>query len=112
MDQSDSIASVRAQLTSLAQLAEIDKLSLWPARLVARRIHDIVTPIAYYDIRLNELVIAPESKKRFPLAVQHIHQFTKHVTCGSNLTSQGVIKLLEGIPRVHSFKYDSASFRV
>lgn len=89
------------------QLRSIDNQSLATARLLSRRLDAIAVPIKYETVRLNDRIIAPEAETAFPLALDRIYVFTRHIEARSNLDPQGIKQVLDRIQRLSSVRYRS-----
>jgi hypothetical protein len=79
-------------------------VSLATARLLSRRFYDIVTPLKYETLRLNEEIIAPDAYTRFPQAFEKICAHTRHVEVDDELDATGVKRLLEKLQRLSSVR--------
>lgn len=91
---------------SISQIRDIDSSSLSSIRRVSRRFNDIVTPIRYNSLRLNERIVDPQAEVYFPRALERIYAYTRHVEARSNISVQHVKRILNRVAHLSSFKYD------
>ncbi|KAI1451598.1 hypothetical protein F4805DRAFT_450889 [Annulohypoxylon moriforme] len=87
------------------QLRDIDTWALAGARQLSRQLENIVTPIYFESIWLNERIIAPETEIYLPRVIQNLCSFTRHVEVRSNLDPVATRRLLDRLQRLSSLRW-------
>ncbi|KAI0600707.1 hypothetical protein F4775DRAFT_582620 [Biscogniauxia sp. FL1348] len=86
-------------------LRDIDARSLAPARLLSRRISDIITPIQFEYLRLTRDIISPQAEVYHQQGLQYIYAYTRHVEVRNDLDPERIKYVIDRIKRLLSIRW-------